>query len=315
MKLLQQIALLASIVLIASCGGSSGGGVAPTPTDPPPDPTGIQGQATKGLIVGGTITVTDATGANIPLSTGDMTDANGTYDALFSTAAVALGIVAPLEVTINGTGATVTCDWDVDGDDDCAVGDGSYASFGSTYALPGGFTLSGFSATAPTTAGAPVTININPATDIASTLALRGSGAALNISDVDVAEAQTLGLVQVLSGVNLSGVTLGQQTLVDLTSLASASLTDANLALSIFGASVLGQIDVDDAALDSITNVIASITDGLVVSGADLQATGTMMSRVSTAVAQGAGIVQAQLQAGGPTHLCHGGQYRQQCDR
>ncbi len=202
----------------------------------------VDGQVIKGKINGGKITVVDATGAVIPIASGGITNDNGQYNASFTVGATEAGIIPPLTVTVSGVGATVTCDYNVAGANDCRKSDGTYASFGETYALASDFSISGLSPLVPATASS-VTVNINPMTDLATRFAVRGATGVLTEADVTLSNTRVLGLVRAITGVNLNllGVNLRTTPLVDLTGLQTAVLTDINVALSTFGASFLGQ--------------------------------------------------------------------------
>ena len=154
-----------------------------------------------------TITVTDSAGADVAIASGGTTNADGSYTIIFDQAEVS----APIVVTVaGGDGATMVCDIDLAGtDDDCAVGDGTSVAFGESYPLPATFALRGLVAEIPTEDGASATVNITPASDLATNLALASADtSALTAADVEDASSQVLGLIQTITGTDLSGLDL-----------------------------------------------------------------------------------------------------------
>jgi hypothetical protein len=287
---LQNITLLTAVVLIASCGG--GGSpivdVVPVLPDPPP-PSGVNGQVIKGPVVGATISVSDASGASVGLTETVTTGEDGSYSASFTVPAIEAGITTP--ITITATGGDITCDWDVDGDDDCGVG----ISFGSTYPAPAGFALSGFSTVTAGDDEETVVVNINVATDLAVQLA----GAGADNDAVAAAEAQVLGLIQVATGANLSGVNLRMLVLPNLTAATSAALSEQDFAIALFGAAIIGQVGSNGLA--DIPAVIASIYQGITIVDGNISISGTLLTRMATQVSVGAAAIQAQLATAGVT--------------
>ncbi|MDG2071145.1 MAG: hypothetical protein P8J55_05310 [Pseudomonadales bacterium] len=287
---LQNITLLTAVVLIASCGGGSSPivDVVPVLPDPPP-PSGVNGQVIKGPVVGATISVSDASGASVGLTETVTTGEDGSYSASFTVPAIEAGITTP--ITITATGGDITCDWDVDGDDDCGVG----ISFGSTYPAPAGFALSGFSTVTAGDDEETVVVNINVATDLAVQLA----GAGADNDAVAAAEAQVLGLIQVATGANLSGVNLRMLVLPNLTAATSAALSEQDFAIALFGAAIIGQVGSNGLA--DIPAVIASIYQGITIVDGNISISGTLLTRMATQVSVGAAAIQAQLATAGVT--------------
>ena len=287
---LQNITLLTAVVLIASCGGGSSPivDVVPVLPDPPP-PSGVNGQVIKGPVVGATISVSDASGASVGLTETVTTGEDGSYSASFTVPAIEAGITTP--ITITATGGDITCDWDVDGDDDCGVG----ISFGSTYPAPAGFALSGFSTVTAGDDEETVVVNINVATDLAVQLA----GAGADNDAVAAAEAQVLGLIQVATGANLSGVNLRTLVLPNLTAATSAALSEQDFAIALFGAAIIGQVGSNGLA--DIPAVIASIYQGITIVDGNISISGTLLTRMATQVSVGAAAIQAQLATAGVT--------------
>jgi len=294
---LQNIALLTAVVLIASCGGGSGTAVDVVPVLPDPPPkSGVNGQVIKGPVVGATISVSDASGGSVGLTETVTTGEDGSYSASFTVPAIEAGITTP--ITITATGGNITCDWNVDGDDDCGVG----ISFGSTYPAPAGFKLSGFSTIIAGDNEETVLVNINVATD----LAVRLAGAGAGDDAVAAAEAQVLGLIQVATGTNLSGVKLRTLVLPDLTAAASAALSEQEFSIALFSAAVIGQVGNND--LVDIPAVITSIFEGITVVNGNISISGTLLARMATQVSVGAAAIQAQFDAAGvaaPTFIAN----------
>jgi len=294
---LQNIALLTAVLLIASCGGGNDPTVDIVPVLPdPPAPSGVNGQVIKGPVVGATISVSDVSGASVGLTETVTTGEDGSYSASFTVPAIEAGITTP--ITITATGGNITCDWNVDGDDDCGVG----ISFGSTYPAPAGFALSGFSTIIAGDDEETVLVNINVATDLAVQLAGAGAGD----DAVAAAEAQVLGLIQVATGANLSGVKLRTLVLPDLTAAASAALSEQDFSIALFSAAVIGQVGNND--LVDISAVITSIFEGITVVNGNISISGTLLARMATQVSVGAAAIQAQFDAAGvaaPTFIAN----------
>jgi hypothetical protein len=164
---------------------------------------GIDGRAAKGVIGGATITVVDSAGADVAIASGGTTGADGSYTIIFDQAEVSAPIVV---MVVGGDGATMVCDIDLAGtDDDCAVGDGTSVAFGESYPLPRTFALRGLVAEIPTEDGASATVNITPASDLATNLALVSADTnALTAADVEATSSQVLGLIQTITGTDLS---------------------------------------------------------------------------------------------------------------
>jgi hypothetical protein len=211
-------------------------------------------------------------------------------------AAIEGGIDTP--ITVTASGGDITCDWDVEGDDDCGVG----ISFGSTYPAPAGFALSGFSTITAGDDEETVVVNINVATDLAVQLA----GAGADNDAVAAAEGQVLGLIQVATGADLSGITLRTFVLPDLSAAASAALSEQDFSIALFGAAIIGQVGSNGLA--DIPAVITSIYEGITVVNGNISISGTLLARMATQVSIGAAAIQAQLDAAGvaaPTFIAN----------
>jgi hypothetical protein len=297
---LQSIALVSAILFIVSCdsGGTSGVTNVPiTPPQPPADPEfGIDGRAVKGVVGGGTITVTDSAGADVAIASGGTTGADGSYTIIFDQAEVS----APIVVTVaGGDGATMVCDIDLAGtDDDCAVGDGTSVAFGESYPLPETFALRGLVAEVPTEDGASATVNITPASDLATNLALASADtSALTAADVEDASSQVLGLIQTITGTDLSGQDLNDIAIPDVADSAdAAAASESSLALAAFSAAIIANQGDGETVGDVIARVNSSLTadaDG------NLAASGTELSSLTNSVVTALTTVSAQVTAGG----------------
>jgi len=157
------------VIALFGCGSSkdSSKNVITEPAQPPQD--GITGTVTAN-IKGGQLSVHDANGNEIVLASGRTTGNNGSFHLIFSEFEINEGITPPLIVTVDGTTATATCNFDDEGDNDCLAADGSFVPFGTTYILPKGYTLRGLAPTFPpigTTGDRTITVNISAASDLA----------------------------------------------------------------------------------------------------------------------------------------------------
>ena len=299
-SILQSIALVSAILFIVSCdsGGSSGLTNVPiTPPQPPADPEfGIDGRAVKGVVGGGTITVVDSAGADVAIASGGTTNADGSYTVIFDQADVA----APIVVTVaGGDGATMVCDIDLAGtDDDCAVGDGTSVAFGESYPLPATFALRGLIAEVPTEDGASATVNITPASDLATNLALASADtSALTADDVEDASSQVLGLIQTITGTDLSGQDLNDIAIPDVSDSAdAAAASEESLAIAAFGAAIIANQGDGETVGDVISRVNASLSAN---AEGNLAASGTELGSLTNSVVTALTTVSAQVTAGG----------------
>ena len=297
---LQSIALVSAILFIVSCdsGGTSGVTNVPiTPPQPPADPEfGLDGRAVKGVVGGATITVTDSAGADVAIASGGTTGADGSYTIIFDQAEVS----APIVVTVaGGDGATMVCDIDLAGtDDDCAVGDGTSVAFGESYPLPATFALRGLVAEVPTEDGASATVNITPASDLATNLALASADtSALTAADVEDASSQVLGLIQTITGTDLSGQDLNDIAIPDVADSADAAAASASsLALAAFSAAIIANQGDGETVGDVIARVNASLSAN---AEGNLAASGTELGSLTASVVTALNTVSAQVTAGG----------------
>ena len=306
---LQNIALLSSIVLLISCGGGGGGGGSvsdvgvslPEPTD------GADGSALLGVISGARITVRDANGQDVELATETTTGADGSYTLVYSRDAFAAGIEAPLTIRIHGTpGATAKCDIDnADTDEDCQLPNGSFAAFGESFNLPSGLLLRSSIPTIPAD-GPSFTANITPATELASSIALRaGDGITLTESEVTLANAQVLSIIALVTGIDLAGLDLTTIPVVDLTTIGAAGATLAgtplaSFAVTSFAAAVLDLVDPAVPGREDIAAVLASVAaDFSVGEDHSAQVPGSTLGEIASSVAKSLGNISDILDDAG----------------
>ena len=292
----------AALLSITGCGGGTdvriedSGSPIPLPTD------GITGIALKGAISGGVVTVTDASGATLEIREGGLTQPRGRFAVTFSEATVSGGVMGPLTVTVQGGEAT--CDIDQpDTTEDCPRGDDQFIAFGERFSLPEDFTIRGTLARLPDATDNIYTVNISPASDLATHLAERqAEGTALTSEEVEAAEAQVLALIERLSGIPMNGASLVTDRVFDITSLDATtdSVGDQSWAIMAFASAVLSELDPDDTDVDTLPEVFARIQDELSVDdNGNLVATGTTLSRLSSAMAVGLQTVNLQLASRG----------------
>ncbi len=259
--------LLLLLFLVAGCGGGSDSSENIVENPPPAPMDGITGRVSSRMS-GAALSVVDAESSEVVLASGRTTNSQGTYNLIFSEFAIEEGIMAPLIVSADGSGATAICDFDAEGDSDCLTADGSLAPFGSTYTLPNGYIFRGLSATFPPDTGdgadRSVTVNISAASDLATHYALTSAaGASLVAADVDTASQQALGVVEFITGLTTNGSALNDIAIIDLTNPGSPG-TDS-LALALFGASLNGSVDTDIPSLSTYHRVLSRITDNIQV--------------------------------------------------
>lgn len=217
--LCQQTALvsLMSMGLIA-CGGGSGSSTSPTPvTVTPPAPTGttfsLDGATVKGLILGGAVSVSDASDASSIIGTGTTSTVDGTYSLTVPDTANFEGPFVKVTVT-GGANALMVCD----SGDGCSDIAGTAVSFGDTFAIGSNVSLSAIAPT-PVDNGSAV-VNLSIFSDLAATL-VEESSANVNSDILNDANAQVA---------NLFGLTSSNLTAIAPTNLASTAdtSTDSN---------------------------------------------------------------------------------------
>jgi hypothetical protein len=307
-SILQPIVLASAVLLIASCDSGGAGGISNIVVTPPAPQNGLNGSAVKGVITGGTVTVADSAGANVPIASGGTTGADGSYNLVFTQAAITAGISAPLVVTITGgVGTSMVCDIDLGtvatpNLNDCAVGDGTFVAFGESYPLPADFMMRGIVSTIPSASSqgnVTATVNLSPASDLATNLALTAAaGSALTVAEVDAAGAQVLGLIQTITGTDLTGLTLNEIAIPNIANgAATAGASDASQAIAAFSAAIIA----NQGAAETVAAVIARINASLTSNAAtgNLNSTGTELGSLTASVQTALRTVAAQVTAGG----------------
>lgn len=286
-------------MLIQGCSGGSPDSSENTvinATPPPQD--GIRGRASS-RISGGKLSVTDAQGEEIVVATGRNTNANGSFHLIFSEFAIEAGIKPPLVVTLDGSGATADCDYDGPTDNDCVSADGSFVAFGNRYTLPDDFTLRGLAQTFPpedSPGDRTVTVNLSAASDLAARYLLdQANGATLTEEAIAIADRQSLGVVEFLTGLPTRGKTLNTISIADLTST-SAQPTES-LAIALLGASLHGQITTATSGLSSYRLVLNRLGNRIRpnTAGDQMNAAGTFLAEAIGSYITSATAYQASL--------------------
>ena len=296
--------MITAVLLASACGGGGGGDSSENlVTEPPAAPQdGISGRAAS-KISGAQITVHDANGDEIVIASGRTTNENGAFNLVFSEFAINDGITAPLVLTLDGANATAVCDYDREGDNDCLTADGSFTAFGTLYDLPDGFVLKAVADSFPTrtdsaTEDIRITVNLSAASDLAARYALdTAAGNPLESAGVTLAINQALGVVEFITGLSTNGRSLNEIAIEDLT-LAQVTTTD-RLAVGLFGTSLHGQVNTEDAGianyrlvLNRMGNRIRPKTEGL-----QLTASGSFLSEVTRSYIDAANAFQSSLSA------------------
>lgn len=249
--------VLSTVIALLGC-GSSKDSSKNIVTDPPqPAQDGITGSVTANL-KGGQLSVHDANGDEIVLASGRTTGNNGSFHLIFSEFEINEGITPPLIVTVDGTNATATCNFDDEGDNDCLAVDGSFVPFGTTYILPNGFMLRGLAPTFPpngTVGDRTITVNLSAASDLA--VSYTGNIATLGVDDVTLASSQALGVVEFITGLSTGGKQLNEIPIFDL-SLASVQSNDG-LALALFDAAIHGLVDTEKGNVANYRRVLDKV--------------------------------------------------------
>ena len=296
-----------AILLLAGCGGGTDVFLDDASAPLPPPRDGLRGIVIKGAISGGSVTVTDASGAVLEIVQSTFTGADGRYALTFSEAEVSRGIEAPLTLTV--TGGTAVCDVDLpDTNDDCEIADETFLSFGQVFELEEDFVLRGTLASlSPDSASEPVyTLNVSPATDLATALAeTAAEGSALTPQDVEDANEQVLLLLELLTDIELPGSELARSTLFDVTALTvgNAASTDMTLVLVAFASAVLSEFDPGDTDTDTLPEILTRLKTELTVNDeGNLVATGTTLSRLSASMAIGLQTLNLQLAGAGESN-------------
>lgn len=278
-SILKSIALLSAAVLVASCDSSSGGGSAAVVTPPAPQ-ISTAGSGTKGIMIGSTVVITDAAGAELGRST---TGADGSYSVALVNSTQGGTINGPLTVTI--TGGQTICDFDNAGTaNDCPTGNpapNNFVAFGTTYDLPATFAIRSQVA-APSTGAVS---HITPLTEFATLKAIETAGTtAPTAAQVTTSLRAISGLVEAVSGVSLGGVDISQFQPADLTNTGGTNASPVALALAGLSASIVGAQGANESLAATITRLAALIT---IDANGNVSGTGTNLGILVSAFARG----------------------------
>jgi len=235
---------------LAACGGSSS---SDTPTAAAP--LNINGTASKGLILGGTVTAylinDDGTkGTTVGTATTDTTD--GTYELTLDAGNNGKALIVEITAT---DGSQMKCDLSVclaDDDPEIAI------TFGELYPLPSDFELSAVSSGSDS---GTIDINITPLTNIAAALALdKVEGGANPAAAAEAANYQIADLLG-LDG-DVTELPIVDLTEADAINGADADALEANLiSAAVVEAALNNSVDgtsLEDALDSFVTQYVAS---------------------------------------------------------
>jgi RNase P/RNase MRP subunit p29 len=290
------------LCLLQGCsGGSSDSAENTVVNSPTPPQDGIRGRVASKL-QNALLTVTDANGEEVVVASGNRTNENGAYDLIFSEFEIEAGITPPLIVTVDGSGATAVCDHDGETDNDCLTANGSFAAFGTRYEVPAGFRLRGLAPTFPpeeTFGDRTVTVNLSAASDLAARYATdAAAGAALTEELVSLAQQQALGVVEFVTGLPVGNTAMNAIGLADLTNAAETP-SSTSLAVSLFNASLHGQVNTEDAGIANYRLVLNRMSNRIQPGGTTglLQASSADLATAIASYLVTAGGYQATLTA------------------
>ncbi len=312
------IALVTSVGLSAcsSGNGSSGSSTPPPMTVTPPTPApsgtvfGLTGTVSKGLILNGQVTVTDASNAATTLATGRTSADDGTYSVNIPATAEFTGPFVKVTVT-GGGGAQMVCD----SGDGCLTSTGESVAFGESFAIGETVSLSAIVPTPP--ASATQNVNLTIFSDLAASLVEAGAG---GVSDTAVqnADAQvsdifglTTGTLSNISPLNLNeAATVGSQDDLKAAALSGGVLAAAFENGSDIGAALTklradfatneGQLVVNEAVDDPALISLEDILGGAVNTGSSALVSSEEFSRVKAELL-GAAIVSSGEASGALT--------------
>lgn len=275
MKVMNLLLLLMLSALLTACGGGGGDSSSPTAPvpvpEPEPAPTGFdysfEGAAVKGVISGGGVSVVDAEGNPVGVTT--VTDSNGGYTISFTSDTE---LLTPLLIIVDGSSATVVCDLRPSCDPGAGP-DGPLdpVPFGETYLLPEGFELRAAISSVETSEDGTTTATafVSPLSEfvVDAALSLAEDGP-LTGGSLDVANGQVADLIEAaFPSVTIpDGVDIATIPLVDVTNLENADLSDASelsLVVSSVNAAVIGFVDADDEERADIGLVVEDLSNSI----------------------------------------------------
>lgn len=281
-SILKGAALLSAAALIASCDSSSGGGS--NVVQPPPAPqVSATGSGTKGIMIGSTVTVTDAASAPIAQTT---TGPDGSYDVALENSTLGGNIAGPLTVTI--TGGNTICDFDNpdNSGNDCATGDpapNDFVVFGTQYPLPATFAMR---SVIPAPDSGRIS-HVTPLSELAVLKAIELAGA------TDPTAAQFTTAFNAIGGLvaAASGIDAGDPTQTRPANLANLSGNESPAALVLGGlsAAVIGEGNPDLATVITAFAALFAIDANGNVSG-----TGTNLGTLIASFARGLQVAAAR---------------------
>lgn len=279
--------LISTALALTACGGG-GSSSAPTsvapppPPPPPPPPTGVSfdlsGSASKGLIFGGVVTVTDADDSAQNLTTGTTSSTDGTFTLSIPPDANFNGAFVRIVVT-GGSGAEMLCD--------APLGCNG-TNFGDRFSIDATTSLT---AIIPAPAeGASRDVNLNIFTSLAASIVDGTSGA---ISQTALANAQSA----VAAVYGLEDTDFSLLPAIDITGPSIPETNTNNLRAALLSGGILGALLENSnglsAALNAYTtaaqtnsaNLIAneSTDDPALVSLEDILDNASEIRNVSTA--------------------------------
>lgn len=292
------ISLLLSLIIVG-CGGGGDSSRNVIENPPPAPQDGISGSV-QSRIQGASISVADANGQALTVASGGVTDGGGSFNLVFSEFSINSGIEAPLIITVDASGATATCDFNRDGDNDCLNADGSFVAYGETFTLPDNFALRGIASTFPpetTNDERRITVRISAASDIAAAIALNSGQATLTSEAASEASAQALGLVEFITGLPTRGQEINDINLSDLTQ--PIIRNSAVMAVGLFAASLHDRVDISRASRSNYRRVLDDLTNNI-SEGEQLTATGTYLSEAVSNFIVAASSFQSSLPVSSP---------------
>jgi len=240
---------------LSACGGGGGGGSSSaggggTPLISPPaagNTFTLGGQAAKGLILNGAVTVVDAANPATTLVTGTTSATDGSYSLVIPESADFDGPFVRVIIT-GGPGATMICD--------APAGCGPIA-FGDPIAIDNSVSISAI-VPSPADNGSS-TVNVTALTDMAAALA--GAGGNVTTATLDAANGKVAGLFGLVSN-DLSGL--------PVVNIADAT-SDASSADGVIGALISGGILA--AALENpggIGAALATLSSSFATNGGEI---------------------------------------------
>lgn len=299
-SILLNVFLVSSLLLISACDSSSDGRVVDTEVEIAAPSNGIRGIALSGgPTSGASLTVLDASGGEVEISSGGNTAADGSYRIVFSEGAVSAGITAPLSVSVTGGNTVCTLDRP-ETVEDCFI-DGNWFTFGTSVPLASDFTVSAVIPNIPedTITTDPVAeVNVSPATALATALAAAAADrSALTAEEVILSNQQVLGLMEFLVSIGIEETELWALDLFDVNDLdeEAAAAPNASFITMAFAAALFSEVNPNDASADTLNEAKARLVAQFGTTDGNLSGTGNNFARLARAMAVGMATVDAAL--------------------